>query len=62
MWGWWDLYDGVIGMEKEAVIRRYLTQLPVRFEVADGRTQLNAVYIEVDPRVKKNKKNQSHSH
>ncbi len=49
-------YDGVIGMEKEAVIRRYLTQLPVRFEVADGRTQFNAVYLEVDPESKKTKK------
>lgn len=49
-------YDGVIGMEKEAVVRRFLTQLPVRLKVAGGRHQLNAVYLEIDPTSKKTKK------
>jgi hypothetical protein len=39
--------DGVIGMTREAVIERFLTQLPVRFEVAPGPAQLNAVVIDV---------------
>lgn len=46
-------YDGIIGMEREAVIRRYFTQLPVRFEVARGRTQLNAVLLDFDSSTKK---------
>ncbi|SFJ25069.1 TIGR00282 family metallophosphoesterase [Thermoflavimicrobium dichotomicum] len=49
-------YDGILGMDKEAVIRRFLTQLPVRFEVAKGRSQLNAVLIEFDPHTKRAKK------
>lgn len=48
-------YDGMIGMDREAVIRRFLTQLPVRFEVAKGRNQFNAVFIELDKQTKKAK-------
>jgi hypothetical protein len=40
--------DSVIGVEKEAVIERFLTGLPTDFRVADGRTGLNAVYLEID--------------
>ncbi len=41
-------YDGVIGMARETIIERFLTQLPVRFEVASGPVQLNAVVVTVD--------------
>jgi len=41
-------YDGIIGMEKETVIRKFITQLPIRFEVAKGRGQLNAVILNID--------------
>ena len=42
-------YDGILGMEKEAVLKRFLTSLPARFEVTKtGRTQLSAVFIELD--------------
>ncbi len=40
--------DGVIGMDRERILERFLTQLPVRFEVASGPAQLNAVVVEVD--------------
>ncbi|CAM3407751.1 MULTISPECIES: TIGR00282 family metallophosphoesterase [Brevibacillus] len=40
--------NGILGMEKEAVIRRFLTQLPERFEVAPDPAQLNAVVITLD--------------
>jgi len=41
--------DGIIGVEKEAVIKKFLTNLPVRFEVPKrGILQFNAVLIEVD--------------
>jgi metallophosphoesterase (TIGR00282 family) len=39
--------DGVIGMARDAILERFLTQLPTRFEVAPGPVQLNAVVIEV---------------
>lgn len=38
----------VLGMNKEGVLQKFLTQLPVRFEVGDGPTQFNAVFIELD--------------
>jgi 2',3'-cyclic-nucleotide 2'-phosphodiesterase len=41
-------HDSVIGMEKGAVIKRFLDGMPVRFEVATGDLQMNAVLIEVD--------------
>jgi hypothetical protein len=41
--------DSVIGMKLEAVLPRFRTLLPSRFEVADGPAKLNGVIIEVDP-------------
>ncbi len=41
-------HDSVIGMEKGAVIKRFLDGMPVRFEVATGDIQMNAVLVEVD--------------
>ncbi|WP_209122310.1 TIGR00282 family metallophosphoesterase [Alkalihalobacillus sp. BA299] len=41
-------YDGILGMERSAVLNKFLTNLPVRFEVANGREQLNAVVITID--------------
>ncbi|MBF7083050.1 TIGR00282 family metallophosphoesterase [Desulfallas sp. Bu1-1] len=40
--------DSVIGVKKDLVTNKFLTQLPVRFEVAGGLYQLNAVIIDVD--------------
>nr|WP_295971600.1 TIGR00282 family metallophosphoesterase [uncultured Bacillus sp.] len=42
-------YDGILGMEKELVLRRFLTGMPARFEAPkNGRSQLCAVSIEID--------------
>ncbi|TKC18731.1 TIGR00282 family metallophosphoesterase [Robertmurraya kyonggiensis] len=42
-------YDGILGMDREIVLKRFLTNLPVRFEVPTaGRTQLSAVLIQLD--------------
>lgn len=38
----------VIGVKKEPVIDRFLTQMPRRFEVAGGPYQFNAVFVEID--------------
>ncbi|MFM1650898.1 TIGR00282 family metallophosphoesterase [Brevibacillus sp. B_LB10_24] len=40
--------DGILGMEKETIIKKFLTQLPVRFEVAEGQTQINGVLFTLD--------------
>ncbi|SFR01906.1 hypothetical protein SAMN05660706_10784 [Desulfoscipio geothermicus DSM 3669] len=40
--------DSVIGVKKELVIEKFLTQMPRKFEVASGLYQFNAVVIDVD--------------
>lgn len=39
--------DSVIGMRKEIIIERFLTQMPVRFEVAAKGVELQGVFITV---------------
>jgi hypothetical protein len=47
-------YDGILGMEKEPVINRFLTALPNRFEVQkSGRKQLSACFIKIDKKTGK---------
>lgn len=41
--------DSVIGVKKEIVIKKFITGLPSRFEVADGKAKLEGVLVEVDP-------------
>ncbi len=40
--------EGVIGIRKELVLERFLTQLPVRFEVERGPSVLSGMVVEVD--------------
>jgi calcineurin-like phosphoesterase len=41
--------DSVLGMSVDRVLERFLTQLPNRFEVAEGPAVLSGVVIEADP-------------
>src|SRR5215468_10957247 len=41
-------HDGIIGVERDPVINRFLTGLPARFEPASGNPKLHAVLIDVD--------------
>jgi metallophosphoesterase (TIGR00282 family) len=41
-------YDGVIGVKKELIINRFLTNMPLRFEPASGDARLSAVVIDCD--------------
>jgi hypothetical protein len=41
-------YDGVIGIQKEQIIHRFLTGLPSRFEAAKGDPRFCAVLIDCD--------------
>ena len=43
-------YDSVIGQRKEDIVKRFLTSLPIRFEVAKEDIKLNGVVIDVDER------------
>lgn len=40
--------DSVLGVKKEIIINRFLTQLPAKFELANGPVQLNAVVLDID--------------
>src|SRR6202030_2373689 len=39
-------HDGVIGMDRQGIIKKFLDGLPARFEVAEGDIQMNTVLIE----------------
>jgi metallophosphoesterase (TIGR00282 family) len=41
-------YQSVIGVEKDIILQRFLTQLPVRMEAARHGAELHAVIVEVD--------------
>jgi metallophosphoesterase (TIGR00282 family) len=41
-------HDSVIGVQKELAIRKFLTQLPTRFEPATGGVKLHGVHLEID--------------
>jgi metallophosphoesterase (TIGR00282 family) len=41
-------YDSVIGVKKELVINRFLTNMPARFEAASGDVRLCAVVVDCD--------------
>ena len=42
-------HDGVIGMDKDSVIARFVSGLPARFESASGDPRLHGAAISVDP-------------
>ncbi|MDI3299065.1 MAG: TIGR00282 family metallophosphoesterase [Bacillota bacterium] len=41
--------DSVLGVEKSLALERFLTQMPVRFEVAPGPRQFCAAVVDVEP-------------
>jgi metallophosphoesterase (TIGR00282 family) len=41
--------NSILGVEANLVIQKFLTQMPVKFKVAEGPTQFNGVIIEFNP-------------
>jgi metallophosphoesterase (TIGR00282 family) len=41
--------DSVIGSEKNTALQRFLTQIPLKMEVADTSLMINGVFAEIDP-------------
>jgi calcineurin-like phosphoesterase len=41
-------YNSVIGVDKEIILRKFLTSMPVRMEAARGGVELHGVIAEVD--------------
>jgi len=48
-------HDSVIGVKKEIILGKFLTQLPRRFDIASGNTRINGAIIKVDERTGKAK-------
>ncbi|TQS75488.1 TIGR00282 family metallophosphoesterase [Ornithinibacillus gellani] len=49
-------YDGILGVQRDAVMKRFLTALPVRFDIDEkGRNQLSGVVAEMDQKTGKAK-------
>ncbi|MBE0426069.1 MAG: TIGR00282 family metallophosphoesterase [Nitrospirae bacterium] len=46
-------YNSVIGIEKEQVIHRFLTNMPMRFETAKGEGCFSGIVIEIDEKTGK---------
>jgi metallophosphoesterase (TIGR00282 family) len=46
-------FDGVIGRKKEQILARFLTQMPMKFEMAEGDIQLHGVIVDIDEKTGK---------
>jgi calcineurin-like phosphoesterase len=42
-------HDSVIGVRKELALERLRTQLPVRFQPAEGDVRLHGIWVRCDP-------------
>ena len=52
-------YDSIIGVEKDLMLRRFLTGIPVRMEPARGKVELHSVIVDVDETTGKAIRNQA---
>jgi metallophosphoesterase (TIGR00282 family) len=43
-------HDSCLGVQKEIIVRKFLTGMPARFEVAEGDVRMQGVIVEVDER------------
>lgn len=41
-------HEGIIGVDKEIILDKFISGMPVRFELAKGSVQFNGVYLEID--------------
>ena len=46
-------YEGIIGVDRQIVIEKFLTHMPLKFEVAKGCVQFNAIHLEIDDKTGK---------
>ena len=46
-------YNGIIGVDKNIILKKFKTCMPQRFEPASGRAQINGVYLEIDEKTGK---------
>ncbi len=49
-------HDSIIGIKKELALRRFLTQMPVKFDAASGDVRFSALFVQVNPQNNKTEK------
>ena len=45
--------EGIIGVDKDIIINKFITHMPAKFEIARGECQINAVVAEIDDKTGK---------
>ena len=45
--------DSIIGMDKKASIKRFVTTLPEKYKIAEGESKFNSCLFEVDDKTNK---------
>ncbi len=45
--------DGVIGVDKDLIIKKFTLGLPIQHELAEGKSQINAVVVKIDEEQKR---------
>lgn len=43
-------HDSCLGVDKQIIVRKFLTGMPIRFEVADGDVRMQGVIVQIDER------------
>ncbi|MFC1807499.1 TIGR00282 family metallophosphoesterase [Candidatus Omnitrophota bacterium] len=46
-------FDSVIGRKKEQILERFITQMPVRFQMAEENVQMHGAIVDVDEKTRK---------
>lgn len=46
-------HEGIIGVDRDIALEKFLTLMPVRFELAKGSLQFNAVHMDIDDKTGK---------
>ncbi len=41
-------FDGIIGVDPDIVIKKFITSIPGKFDIARGRRQINGIFVETD--------------
>ena len=45
--------EGILGVDRDIVLEKFITGMPVRFELAKGNVQFNAIHMEIDDKTGK---------
>lgn len=46
-------HDSIIGIKKELALKRFLTQMPVKFDAASGDTRFSALFVQINSKSNK---------